>query len=278
MFVVSKNKGRSCNQSVNQSKSWSITNFWSISWSTKNWIDDKLNERIFGSISISWSFIKQRKYTQKQIHWQNDRTTNWFQKTMIVKNINCRRFWHLTNWMFASKRIWMNYILTKSLKFQKIWIIRSIFISRRKKTSPSRRNMNYFRNCSFLKINDLTLSKKCIIKSRWIIETFDKSHKCSKNFLNDSKYARMSINTFAIVMFANNQTFLKTINTINCSQFPWKKNHDKTYHWTLLQIYQKTKIITLFLWSWIDFLKCVIILFVALKKKIQLFIQHIWKL
>ena len=71
-FVVSKNKNQNCNQSANQLKFWSITNFWNISWSSKNWIDDKLNERNFSSISILWFFIRQKKCTRKRIFWRND--------------------------------------------------------------------------------------------------------------------------------------------------------------------------------------------------------------
>ena len=92
-----------------------------------------------------------------------------------------------------------------------------------KKTNSNQQNMNCHKNFSFLKINDWTSSKKCIINSRWIIQTFDKSHKCCKNFFNDQKCAQMLINTFAIVMFVDDWKFLKTINTINCNQLSWKK-------------------------------------------------------
>ncbi len=80
-----------------RSRSSSITWIWSTSWSSKNWLDDKLDElRSYLNIT-SRSYISRENRIWKSTRWSECQTSSQLKQTMIESYISIRCYCQKAN-------------------------------------------------------------------------------------------------------------------------------------------------------------------------------------
>ncbi len=97
LFTVWNINASNWNVQIFQSRSSSIIWIWSTSWSSKNWLDNKLDElRSYLNIT-SRSYISRENRIWKSTRWSECQTSSQLKQTMIESYISIRCYCWKTN-------------------------------------------------------------------------------------------------------------------------------------------------------------------------------------